>query len=130
MADNSTTTDPTNYLPPGEGPAELYIERTNYNGVTIGAFFFGTCHNLHSCLCSLVSQGIHFTLFLVALHYLISGKAWSRVQWGMVTYIVSRVSCAIIGTRAETPQVLLFSAAAVYTGADSKWGEQMFIDDR
>ncbi|KZV85551.1 hypothetical protein EXIGLDRAFT_254144 [Exidia glandulosa HHB12029] len=98
MSDNTTdATNSTSYAPPGEGPAELFIERTNFNGVTIGTFLYG----------------VHFTLFLIALHYFLSGKQWNRVQWGMVTYVV-----------------LLFSAASVYTGSNIKWGEQMFIDDR
>ncbi|EJD37909.1 hypothetical protein AURDEDRAFT_173048 [Auricularia subglabra TFB-10046 SS5] len=85
------------YLPVEETPAELYIERTNFNALPLEGY-----------LC-----GIEFVLTVIALHYLVTGKPWRKVEWGMVIYTM-----------------LLFTGSTIYMAAGSQWAENMFINDR
>jgi len=59
------------------------------------------------------AHGIYCVLYFMCLYYFMHGKTWRKAPWGLIAYVTSLMTCA-----------------TVFVGANTKWAEEMFIDDR
>lgn len=96
--------DPSTWAPPGESPADLWQERSNFDSVVLSA----------------TAYGVHLTLYIIVLQHLVQhppvkagAGAKGKVPWGLVAYITWNF---ILGT---------FGIAA-----EAKFNELTFVDSR
>ncbi|KAH8103707.1 hypothetical protein DFH11DRAFT_1734629 [Phellopilus nigrolimitatus] len=113
-----SASDPASWAPPGESPAALWEERSNFAGVVLAS----------------AAYGVHLTLFLFVLQHLLQhpaarGAAKPRVSWGLVAYISWNFVLGTLGIAAEARfNQLTFIDARNYPGGPNAFVAAQYGD--
>ncbi|KAI0824112.1 hypothetical protein BC628DRAFT_1411068 [Trametes gibbosa] len=99
---------PSLYAPPGESPADLWLERSNLVGAVLGAVTFG----------------VHVAVFVQCLYFILpeAVRRRTRTSWGLVAYVCATFILGAITLACDTRLLqLMFVDNRAFPGGPNSW---------